>query len=202
MNPQDGQALAALRKEVDEKIDLSSKEKEFDFALGVSLYALDNAAKVAKSPDGITQSERLGGLNQTYQAAKDLHNLLSPHIVAPEGVKTGTAVPPSFDLGTPGSLASNSASDPVAAPNNNSAAPPPPGNDGTQPPIEPVKPDPGELALKLYQSRQEEAQDAFKDWKNVMQKMSDWKQRIAASRMAFFWRIYNMHADFISGKNK
>jgi hypothetical protein len=204
VSPEDSGAIDALAKAVGDRPDLSSKEKEYLFATEVAAYTVDASMKINKDPNGVAQSDRLAGLTQAFRASKGLHDAVSPGIVAPDGIKTGTSVPPSFDLGAPGGgLAEGSIpAAPANVPGNVPSNPAVPPENGAQPPAEPPKPDAHAAALKLYQARQEEAQDAFKDWKTIMQKMSDWKQRIAASRMAFFWRVYNMHADYISGKTR
>lgn len=191
--------LVDLHKRVDARADLNKNEKEWLFVSEIQGYTAIESMKMTSwdkkgQPWTPTQENRFRTLAGTNAAAKDLVGAITPLVEKPDSAL------PSFEAAAPGGATLKAAA-PEPAPFNN-AAPgngsetgntPPPGNET---PVEPPpSPDP---MVRIWEARRREAQDMATDWQSVLQKTSDWKQRIFASRLAFFWKIYGMHCGYLN----
>lgn len=200
----DKAALREIARTVDSRTDLLSAEKEWLFASEVLVYSADQAMKMTSpekhgQPWSPKQEERLKALSATFEGARDTVEALSPKLEKPDTGKETFATSP-LGLTLKGEALANVADDdPLVAelpakyrvaPTQNQEPPP---VDNTPPP---EKPDP---LVKIWESRRQESQEMFNDYKTLMQKTTEWKQRILASRIAFFWRVYGMHNNFLSG---
>ena len=185
--------LVELHKRVDARTDLNKNEKEWLFVTEIQGYTAGEAMKMTSwekkgQPWTPTQESRFKALSGTYGAAKELVAAITPLVEKPD------ATLPSFEAAAPGSEVTKSVAPAVsAAPASNA---PPANNAGETPPAEPPEsPDP---MVRIWEARRREAQDLANDFKTMLQKTAEWKQRILASRLAFFWKYYGMHANFIA----
>ena len=212
-------AIRDIARMVDERVELNSKEKEWLFATEMGAYTADAAMTMTSlekkgQPWTATQQSRFEALTKTYAAAKGVAEAVTPMVARPD---SGT---PSFDAAGPGTQVKAAAplapaplqpAPPVAAAPLQPAPPAPAGllpapapAGGTQPPADPNAPPatppapPKDPLVAIWESRRQEAQDVFNDYKALMQKISDWKARIIASRIAFFWKVYGAHTNFLS----
>lgn len=180
-NDEDKQAVKDIAKEVDKRADLNSKEKEWLFATEVFAYTTDVAMQMTGwdkkgQPWTPKQQTRFEAISTTNGAAQALMAAVEPTIAKPES-------PPPFESGVPGNNTASESGNSDPAKND-------PANPAPQPSSDPL--------VRIWESRRQEAQDMYNDYKAFIQKMNDWKARIAASRIAFFWKVYNMHAGFIA----
>lgn len=216
----DKNAIRDIAKMVDERVDLNSKEKEWLFATEMGAYTADAAMSMTSlekkgQPWTAKQQGRFEALIQTYGAAKGVAEAVTPMVARPD---SGA---PSFDAAAPGSQVKAATPlqpaplqpappvatvplqpapavagglQPAPAPSGGAQAPAdpnaPPGNTPPAPPKDPL--------VAIWESRRQEAQDVFNDYKALMQKIADWKSRIIASRIAFFWKVYGAHTNFIT----
>lgn len=211
----DKSAIRDIARMVDERTDLNSKEKEWLFATEMGAYTADAAMSMTSlekkgQPWTAKQQSRFEALTQTYAASKGVADAVTPMVARPDGapsfeaagpgapikaaatplspapLQPAAAVPlqPAPPIGVP-TAAANAATAPAAADSN---AP-----SGNTPPAAPKDP-----LVAIWESRRQEAQDVFNDYKALMQKMTEWKQRIIASRIAFFWKVYGAHTTFLS----
>ncbi|MBN9419950.1 MAG: hypothetical protein J0I12_31130 [Candidatus Eremiobacteraeota bacterium] len=212
----DKSAIRDIARMVDERTDLNSKEKEWLFATEMGAYTADAAMSMTSlekkgQPWTAKQQGRFEALTQTYAAAKGVADAVTPMVARPDStpsfeaagpgapIKAATtplspaplqpaaAVPlqPAPPIGVPTAAGATAAAAPAAADSN---AP-----SGNTPPAAPKDP-----LVAIWESRRQEAQDVFNDYKALMQKMTEWKQRIIASRIAFFWKVYGAHTTFLS----
>jgi len=211
----DKSAIRDIARMVDERTDLNSKEKEWLFATEMGVYTADAAMSMTSlekkgQPWTAKQQSRFEALTKTYAGAKGVAEAVTPMVARPEST-------PTFEAAGPGAQVKAAAATPLspaplqpavaAAPLQ--PAPPlgvvnpaaggaaaPAAADGNAPPATPAPPkDP---LVAIWESRRQEAQDIFNDYKALMQKMNDWKARIIASRIAFFWKVYGAHTTFLS----
>ncbi len=219
----DKSAIRDIARMVDERVELNSKEKEWLFATEMQAYTADAAMSMTSlekkgQPWSPKQQSRFEALTGTYATAKGVAEAVTPMVARPDSVT------PSFDAAGPGSQVKAAAVAPLApaplqpAPPVAAAplqpAPPapaglqpapapaaggntPPSNPGAPPANTPPAP-PKDPLVAIWESRRQEAQDVFNDYKALMQKISDWKARIIASRIAFFWKVYGAHTNFLS----
>jgi len=198
----DKAALREIAKTVDLRTDLRSGEKEWLFASEVLVYCADNVMKMTSpekrgQPWTGMQEDRFRALAATFEGAKDTTEALSPKIEKPD-TKAETFATSPLGLTLKGeALAKLPDSDPLVAelpPKYRTASnQEPPAN--TPPEEPPVETDP---LVRIWESRRQESQEMFNDYKTLMQKTSEWKARILASRISFFWRVYGMHAGVIA----
>ena len=194
----DRAAIKDLAKMVNDRPDLNSKEKEWLFATEMITYTADVAMQMTGwekkgQPWTPKQQARFEGVSQTFAAAKDVVAAVTPMVEKPDGSL------PSFESASAGEglraaplntapLSGSVAASNVAVTN---TAPP---ADST-PPANGVSSDP---LVRIWESRRQEAQDMFNDYAAMMQKVSEWKARICASRISFFWKVYGAHAGFLN----
>lgn len=202
----DKAAIRDIARSVDERTDLNSKEKEWLFATEMGVYTADAAMTMTSlekkgQPWTAQQQSRFEALTGTYAAAKGVAEAVTPMVAKPD------SQPPSFEAAAPGqpikaAPLTPAPLQPVAvatvplqpAPLASGTAPP---ADPNAPPATPPAP-PKDPLVAIWESRRQEAQDTFNDYKALMQKMTDWKARIIASRIAFFWKVYAAHTNFLS----
>ncbi|MFN8606554.1 MAG: hypothetical protein U0931_03415 [Vulcanimicrobiota bacterium] len=225
-NEDDKNAIRDIARSVDERPDLNSKEKEWLFATEMGAYTADAAMTMTSlekkgQPWTQKQQERFDALIQTYGAAKGVAEAVTPMVARPDsgtpsveaGAAAGTPVKAAAPL-TPAPLqpavplqpAPSLAAAPLQpAPAGLQPAPTPASSGGAQPPADPNAPPantppapPKDPLVAIWESRRQEAQDVFNDYKALMQKIADWKARIIASRIAFFWKVYGAHTNFLS----
>lgn len=207
----DKSAIRDIARMVDERTDLNSKEKEWLFATEMSAYTADAAMSMTSlekkgQPWTANQQSRFDALTKTYAGAKGVAEAVTPMVARPDGA-------PSFEAAGPGAPIKAAAAPltpaplqpavalqpapPIGVPTTAASATPgttdanpPAGNTPPAPPKDPL--------VAIWESRRQEAQDVFNDYKALMQKMTEWKQRIIASRIAFFWKVYGAHTTFLS----
>ncbi|MBX3168302.1 MAG: hypothetical protein KF760_12870 [Candidatus Eremiobacteraeota bacterium] len=199
----DKSAIRDIARMVDERTDLNSREKEWLFATEMGAYTADAAMSMTSlekkgQPWTAKQQSRFEALTQTYAAAKGVAEAVTPMVARPDSA-------PSFEAAGPGAPIKAAApltpaplqpAPPIGVPTAAaSATPAADGNAqaGNTPPAPPKDP-----LVAIWESRRQEAQDVFNDYKALMQKMTEWKQRIIASRIAFFWKVYGAHTTFLS----
>lgn len=197
----DKAALREIAKSVDLRTDLRSGEKEWLFASEVLVYCADNVMKMTSpekrgQPWTGGQEARFRALAATFEGAKDTTEALSPKIEKPD-TKAETFATSPLGLTLKGeALAKLPDSDPLVAelPPKYRTSP------SQETPVNEPPADPGETdpLVRIWESRRQESQAVFNDYKTLMQKTSEWKARILASRISFFWRVYGMHAGFIA----
>jgi hypothetical protein len=186
----DRAAIRQLAQQVNDRTDLNSKEKEWLFANEMLAYTADAAMQMTGwekkgQPWSPKQQDRFEAVTETFASAKGLSEAVTPMVEKPDTKLPG------FEAAIPGQTlkseapASTSAS---SAPVPTNQAPPA----GDTPPAESSDP-----LVRIWESRRQEAQDVFNDYKAMMQKITEWKQRILASRLAFFWKVYGMHSGVI-----
>ncbi|MBT9583622.1 hypothetical protein IV102_09735 [bacterium] len=180
-NDDDKAAVRELAQSVNDRTDLNSKEKEWLFANEMMAYTADIAMQMTGwekkgQPWTPKQQERFEAITETFAAAKGVSEAVTPLVEKP-------------DVKAPAFEAENKAESKAEGTTKSaepSANTPPPANEGSSDPI-----------VRIWESRRQEAQDVFNDYKAMMQKITEWKQRIMASRLAFFWKVYGMHAGVI-----
>ncbi|MBS2036190.1 hypothetical protein JST97_14465 [bacterium] len=209
----DKSAIRDIARSVDERPDLNSKEKEWLFATEMGAYTADAAMSMTSlekkgQPWTPKQQSRFEALIQTYGAAKGVADAVTPMVARPDSAA------PSFDAAAPGAQVKAAAPlapaplqpaplqpaplaaaplQPAPAANSAPASTDATAAQGNTPPAPPKDP-----LVAIWESRRQEAQDVFNDYKALMQKISDWKARIIASRIAFFWKVYGAHTNFLS----
>lgn len=181
-------AVRDLARMVNERTDLNSKEKEWLFAQEMIAYSSDVAMQMTGwekkgQPWTPMQQSRFEAVSETFAAAKGLSEAITPLVAKPDG-----SLPPSQPVAPAQEPASSASA-------TSSNASPPPGNapPAQEPPVAPKDP-----LVEIWEMRRQEAQDMFNDYKAMMQKITEWKQRILASRISFFWKVYGMHSGFIA----
>ncbi len=209
----DKSAIRDIARMVDERTDLNSKEKEWLFATEMGAYTADAAMSMTSlekkgQPWTAKQQSRFEALTQTYAAAKGVTEAVTPMVARPDSAPSfeaaGAPITPSTTPLTPAPLQPAAAvplqpAPPIGVPTAAaSAATATSGAEasaqtGNTPPAAPKDP-----LVAIWESRRQEAQDVFNDYKALMQKMTEWKQRIIASRIAFFWKVYGAHTNFLS----
>ena len=187
----DKATVRELAQLVNQRTDLNSKEKEWLFASEMANYTADAAMTMTSwdkkgQPWTPKQQERFEAVTQTFKAAKELIEAVTPMVEKPD------AKVPGFEAAAPGEALKAEPAE-QTPPSNQPPADVPPGD--TPPTDPPVSSDP---LVRIWESRRQEAQDVFNDYKAMMQKISEWKERILASRIAFFWKCYGMHSGVIS----
>ncbi len=204
----DKSAIRDIARRVDERTDLNSKEKEWLFATEMGAYTADAAMSMTSlekkgQPWTAKQQSRFEALTKTYAGAKGVAEAVTPMVARPDST-------PSFEAAGPGAPIKAAVAPLTPAPLQPAVAlqPAPPvgvptaaagataasadasGNTPPSPPKDPL--------VAIWESRRQEAQDVFNDYKALMQKMTEWKQRLIASRIAFFWKVYGAHTNFLS----
>lgn len=208
----DKSAIRDIARTVDERTDLNSKEKEWLFATEMGAYTADAAMSMTAlekkgQPWTANQQSRFQALTQTYAGAKGVAEAVTPMVARPDSAPSFEAAGPGAPIKataaplTPAALqpavAALQPAPPIGVPTAAASATPAaadgnasPGNTPPAPPKDPL--------VAIWESRRQEAQDVFNDYKALMQKMTEWKQRILASRIAFFWKVYGAHTTFLS----
>jgi len=196
-------SIRDIARSVDERTDLNSKEKEWLFATEMGVYSADAAMTMTSlekkgQPWTTNQQSRFEALTGTYAAAKGVAEAVTPMVAKPE------TQPPSLEAAAPGQpiKAAGPLTPAPLQPAVAASAPlqPAPLATGAVPETDPNAPPapPKDPLVAIWESRRQEAQDTFNDYKALMQKMTDWKARIIASRIAFFWKVYAAHTNFLS----
>ena len=185
-NDDDKAAVRELAQSVNDRTDLNSKEKEWLFANEMMAYTADTAMQMTGwekkgQPWTPKQQERFEAITETFAAAKGVSEAVTPLVEKPD-MKAPTFEAAAKAENKTESKTESTTKSPEPSANNTA----PPANEGSSDPI-----------VRLWESRRQEAQDVFNDYKAMMQKITEWKQRIMASRLAFFWKVYGMHAGVI-----
>lgn len=204
----DKSAIRDIARSVDERTDLNSKEKEWLFATEMGVYTADAAMTMTSlekkgQPWTAKQQSRFEALTQTYASAKGVAEAVTPMVARPDSTPTFEAAGPGTPLKAaaplspaplqPAAAVPLQPAPPLGVVPGASATPAPAENAPPTPPATPKDP-----LVAIWESRRQEAQDVFNDYKALMQKMNDWKARIIASRIAFFWKVYGAHTTFLS----
>jgi hypothetical protein len=209
----DKSAIRDIARMVDERTDLNSKEKEWLFATEMGVYTADAAMSMTSlekkgQPWTAKQQSRFEALTQTYAAAKGVAEAVTPMVARPDNAPAFEAAGPGAPLKAAATPLSPAPLQPAVAAAPLQPAPPlgvvnagagstPAAAAGDTPPANPPAA-PKDPLVAIWESRRQEAQDVFNDYKALMQKMNDWKARIIASRIAFFWKVYGAHTTFLS----
>jgi hypothetical protein len=192
-SPEDHAYLQEAFKAVDARKDLNSNERKYLFAVEVQAYALQESKEMTKAelkgqPTTPKEGTRFRALADSFGAAKDLLTALEPKVAKPD------STPPTFEAAVPGEGLKAVSGAPAASATPSSA--PAPAADGSVPP--PAPEPSSDPMVRIWESRRQESQDMANDFKTLLQKTTEWKQRIFASRLAFFWKIYGMRAGYIA----
>lgn len=205
-NEDDRAVVDHIRKMVDGRSDLSSKEKEWLYAAELHAYSSDQVMRMTgwekrEQPWSPKQEERFRALADTHSTSKQLLQAITPQVE-----QSNAAAVPGEVLKSNNPWA-EAARRQAAGPSQSPANSTPPA-DGT-PPVNPaptgnggpvigtppeLQPDP---MVRLWEMRRQEAQDMFNDFKMLLQMQMDSKARILASRQAFFWKMYEKHTGFL-----
>lgn len=182
----DKQAIRDIAKMVNERSDLNSKEKEWLFATEMIAYTADAAMTMTGwekkgQPWTPKQQDRFSALTETHAAAKDLVAAVTPLVEKPDTQPQVPTLAEKLKAAEPATPAASAS--PAPAEN----APPSNTPPGSSDPL-----------VRIWESRRQEAQDMMNDYKALMQKITEWKQRILASRIAFFWKVYGAHTGFLN----
>jgi len=183
-------AVRDLARMVNERSDLNSKEKEWLFANEMIAYTSDVAMQMTGwekkgQPWTPMQQSRFEAVSDAFAAAKGLSETITPLVAKPDGSLPPGQPVPAQESASAGNASSSSVPSSDAPPSN-------------APPAQEPPPAPKDPLVEIWEMRRQEAQDMFNDYKAMMQKITEWKQRILASRISFFWKVYGMHAGFIA----
>lgn len=178
-NEDDRAAVLSMVDMVNQRDDLSSRQKEYLLCHEVMAYGAENVMKMTgwdkkDQPWTPVQQQRFDAIGKTFFAAKELSASLTP--------KLEKADPPEA---------------PAPAPAANNAAPPqPPAQEpAPTPPAEPAPhPDP---LVRMAQKRRKRAEEIFTQFKDYMSQVAAWRKEIWQMRQDSALKILGLYSGYL-----